>query len=376
VLALVGGAVAMFWKEGKPLDGPRPVGSLDQRDWERHWQERLAAVAKAQDTGNDLVIGDREKELRQFFISTFREGETLSGWVGVVTSVGTDEYTKGPDGKKPLPSLTGEMALRDLDANDASVSITFTNYDPGRKALVGLDKEFRALRTGELARVWGKLHKPNAEQMGPVSATVTVTRLEPVDLKRRRAEAFALLEKAAAALPGLKPDLEKQAKASVSVGGAREWGEYTDAMIQSRSLAAAFPEYREAVKRYNAFRPPPPGRLEEWAKAIPAAQSRLKAVRFLNEDEEKASARQVEADVSRASAAAKQQLKHAATVSEYWSQYRSLLRQKRVKELLKLEEFPPEVRAELENERSIYVPLTTAVREEWQKKGYTGPWTN
>src|SRR5262245_2865144 len=52
---------------------------LNQRDWELGWKGKVSEWDKARTTGNDLVVGDKEKELQKYFQSTLREGEVLSG---------------------------------------------------------------------------------------------------------------------------------------------------------------------------------------------------------------------------------------------------------------------------------------------------------
>lgn len=372
---------------GKSLDNkgnPITKNGLDQRAWENRLAELNAELRKAVGTGNEILIQEKHKKVEEFFRSTLQPGKELNGWIGVVSSVTSDEHSFKSASGKPVSALIGRMDLRELNESAANVSIRFTNFDPDRNSAAALKEEFSGLVVGTTVRVWGRLHeRPAKTDFVPFSylrlgdraaeATVTATRLEPVDLKMERAEAIASIDRAAATLAKLVPAYDTLLKDSF------HGTSYNVHAVEHQSLLLAyhFPEYRAAVKDYMRFDRLPAGQLESWTKAVSETKARLENVRLLDEAKEKALAAGLEADLSKTLAPMEKQLKSVATISAHHGKYGEMrlpaLRGE-IKSGKQLSDYPPDAQAELKVNVNAYVPLNPDEREIWLKAGRFYPW--
>ncbi len=231
--------------EGGSIDSTKGGGALTQRQWEKKlaalWKDVHDARAIAKE--NELAAKRKEeaaiKSVNTFLGETWRPGTSLSGWIGIVG--GIRETTEKFEGK---PALT---ALLSLDV----ASIQLINYDPDKKKWTGLEKEFEALKKEQVVRVWGRIHSVNQAH-----AEVThfiVTRIDPADLAKERAELLAKIDKMQSAAAKLGQTQEEILSPKI----INEFSVFKgfDINRYCAELATTFPDFQPAVGSFNAFKP-------------------------------------------------------------------------------------------------------------------------
>lgn len=313
-------------------------GDLDQEKSKKRYRELEAAWYKASQTGNDLLIREKRAELEAYLSSTLRRGRRLNGWLGQLDAVQATGTTARDEQGVPQSVVSCPVSLRDpWDPSDNHLwveQLRVSNYDPFKQRVVGRTADLRALRSGDWVRVSGIITEVAAPKEFGIGLLLrprielVATRIERVEPKKEREkERSALLTALEQAEAAAKQATAAQRKLlNFEVGFPVNNATRTGTPLLHAGIAAAIPEFAQAVKELRAFKPyqdyyeprqPDFGKVREDKFA--ALRKRLTQGPVVDEKQERATLRSWQKDAETALADVQRQLKNATVVKRVYN---------------------------------------------------------
>ncbi len=268
-------AFALLPRGGGTRGGP---DAGDQLTWEKRFRELRAARDNA---ANGADRQDKEKALKEYFDSTLRKAGSLDGWLVCCEAVERRDV-------KGLGTPVIEMRASLRDPSEPTYSwntyptVYVVDYDPAKGKPTGLGDALKAVKVGSVVRISGPvvgiLPGKEGEAMRKWDYTlhaVAATKVEPFDIEKERATQLAMVA-------GALKDIEKVRSLMGGGYGSTLYDTPNPNNIQAYYMAAEWPEYRKAVKRYNQFKVCPPSWLAKAEEALKAGAGRLSMWRLLD----------------------------------------------------------------------------------------------